>query len=345
MTRAGDLTTPALLADAGVLEANTATMSVARPGLALRPHVKAFKCTALAARLAAADHVSFCCATVREMEGMADADLGEDLLLANEIVDPQVAGRLGALVVAGTRVTVAVDSSETIDVAATAGIREVLVDVDVGMPRCGCDPADAGRLADEARNAGLTVRGVMGYEGHLQHVVNADERRSRTARAMDVLTAAHAEVGGDVVSGGGTGTWDCNEVVTELQAGSFVLMDGDYAQLGLPFAEGLVVLTTAVSVRPGRHVALDGGLKALAMDSGGPQLVDDQGGAAEVLFCSDEHTTVAGGSWTVGDRVGLRPAHIDPTIAKHATLHLVHDVTAGGDAEVLESWPVDLRDW
>ena len=81
------------------------------------------------------------------------------------------------------------------------------------------------------------------------------------------------------------------------------------------------------------------------MDSGGPQLVDDQGGAAEVLFCSDEHTTVAGGSWTVGDRVGLRPAHIDPTIAKHATLHLVHDVTAGGDAEVLESWPVDLRDW
>jgi len=238
-----------------------------------------------------------------------------------------------------------VDSSETIYVAAAAGIREVLVDVDVGMPRCGCDPADAGRLADEARTAGLTVRGVMGYEGHLQHLVDRVERERRTARSMAVLTTAHAEVGGDVVSGGGTGTWDCNDVVTELQAGSFVLMDGDYARIGLPFAEGLIVLTTTISVRPGRHAALDGGLKALAMDSGGPQLVNDQGGAAEVLFCSDEHTTVAGGSWTVGDRVGLRPGHIDPTIAKHRVLHLVDDVTAGSDAEVLESWPVDLRGW
>ncbi len=348
MTRAGDLTTPVLLADVGVLDANVATMSAARPGPALRPHVKAFKCTALAARLAEAGHTGFCCATVREMEGMAAAGLGADLLLANEIVDPRAAGRLGALVAAGARVTVAVDSSETIAVAAAAGIGEVLVDVDVGMPRCGCDPADAGRLADEARSAGLTVRGVMGYEGHLQHVADADERRSRTARSMAVLADAHAVVGGDVVSGGGTGTWDCNDVVTELQAGSFVLMDGDYARLGLPFAEGLVLLTTAVSVRPGRHAALDGGLKALAMDSGDPRLVDDPSlaaGVGEVLFCSDEHTTVAGGSWSVGDRVGLRPAHIDPTIAKHEVLHLVDDVRAGGDAEVLESWPVDLRGW
>ena len=343
--RAGDLTTPALLADAGILGANMATMSASRPGAALRPHVKAFKCTALAGRLATAGHRAFCCATVGEVEGMAAAGLGEDLLLANELVDPRAAQRLAAVAAAGARVTVAVDSVETIAVAAAAGLDEVLVDVDVGMPRCGCDPADAARLANEVRSAGLTVRGTMGYEGHLQHVVDADERRSRTARSMAVLAAAHAEVGGDVISGGGTGTWDCNSVVTELQAGSFVLMDGDYACLGLPFDEGLVLLTTAVSSRTGRHAALDGGLKALAMDSGDPRLVDDQGGRAEVLFCSDEHTTVAGGSWAVGDRVGLRPAHIDPTIAKHAKLHLVDDVTAGGDAEILESWPVDLRDW
>ncbi len=346
--RAGDLTTPALLADVGVLDANVATMSAARPGAALRPHVKAFKCTALAARLAAAGHRGFCGATVRELEGMAAVGLGDDLLLANEVVDPRAAARLAAVVATGARVTVAVDSPETIAVAAAAGLHEVLVDVDVGMPRCGCDPADAPRLADEARAAGLVVRGTMGYEGHLQHVVDADERRDRTARAMAVLTVAHAEVGGDVVSGGGTGTWDCNEVVTELQAGSFVLMDGDYARLGLPFDEGLVLLTTVVSVRAGRHAALDGGLKALAMDSGDPRVVDPSdggGGPAEVLFCSDEHTTVAGGAWSVGDRVGLRPAHIDPTIAKHEVLHLVDDATAGGDAEVLESWPVDLRGW
>jgi D-serine deaminase-like pyridoxal phosphate-dependent protein len=78
------------------------------------------------------------------------------------------------------------------------------------------------------------------------------------------------------------------------------------------------------------------------MDSGNPAVVGD--GDDEVLFCSDEHTTVTG-SFTVGERVGLRPAHIDPTIAKHDTLHLVDDVSAGADAEVLESWPVDLRGW
>ena len=344
--RAGDLTTPALLADAGVLAANMATMSAARPGPALRPHAKAFKCTALAARLAAAGHVGFCCATVRELEGLAASGLGEDLLLANEVVDRRALARLGALVDAGTaRVTVAIDSAETIAAAAGGGVREVIVDVDVGMPRCGCDPSNAGRLADEARAAGLVVRGVMGYEGHAQHVVDRTKREARTVQAMSVLVGAHADVGGDVVSGGGTGTWDCNHVVTELQAGSFVLMDGDYARLDLPFKEGLVLLTTAVSVRSGRHAALDGGLKALAMDSGDPRLVDDFGGVATVQFCSDEHTTVAGGSWSVGDRVGLRPAHIDPTISNHELLHLVDDAEAGGDAEVFESWPVDLRGW
>ena len=339
LMKAGDLTTPTLLADVAVLDHNLATMSAERPGPALRPHVKAFKATALAARLAAVGHTGFCCATIREVEGMAAAGLGSDLLLANEVLD---ARRLGALVRSGTaRVTVAVDSSATITAAVAGGVREVLVDVDVGMPRCGCDPADAGRLADEARSAGLEVRGVMGYEGHLQHEVDRQRRERRVGRAMEELSRAHADVGGEVVSGGGTGSWDCNHVVTELQAGSFVLMDGDYARLDLPFLEGLVLLTTVVSVSPRGHAVLDGGFKALAMDSGDPSLVGD----GEVWFCSDEHTTVGGASWTVGDRVALRPAHIDPTIAKHEVIHLVDDAGAGGDAEVLESWSVDLRGW
>jgi D-serine deaminase-like pyridoxal phosphate-dependent protein len=181
----------------------------------------------------------------------------------------------------------------------------------------------------------------MGYEGHVQHEVDRQRRERRVARAMEDLARAHAEVGGEVVSGGGTGSWDCNHVVTELQAGSFVLMDGDYARLDLPFREGLVLLTTVVSVSARGHAVLDGGLKALAMDSGGPALV----GGGDVQFCSDEHTTVVGGSWTVGDRAGLRPAHIDPTIAKHEVMHLVDDAAAGGDAEVLGSWSVDLRGW
>lgn len=137
-----DLSTPALLVDADAFAHNVATMAAARPGAALRPHVKAFKSTALARELKAAGHEGFCCATPAEMAGMASVGLGADLLLANEVVDVR---RLRAMVGAslGSRLTVAVDSAETVDAAAEAGVREVLIDVEVGLPRCGCDPADA----------------------------------------------------------------------------------------------------------------------------------------------------------------------------------------------------------
>ena len=105
---------------------------------------------------------------------MAKAGLGEDLLLANEVLDTR---RLGAL---DARVTVAIDSPETLTAAVRGGVREVLVDVNVGLPRCGIAPERAGWLADEARAAGLTVRGVMGYEGHLMLLPDIVERARLT---------------------------------------------------------------------------------------------------------------------------------------------------------------------
>src|SRR5262245_66508358 len=117
-------------------------MAAALPGPRLRPHVKAFKSTALARRLAEAGHRGFCCATIREMEGMAAAGLGEDLLLANEVLD---CTRLGAPYGAA-RITVAVDSDDTVDAAAAGGLREVLIDVNVGLPRGGFDPDHGRRL-------------------------------------------------------------------------------------------------------------------------------------------------------------------------------------------------------
>ena len=107
---------------------------------------------------------------------MAAAGLGSDLMLANEILD---ARRIGALVASSARVTVAVDSQQTIEAAAAGGVREVIIDVNVGLPRCGCAPEDAGRLADRARALGLDVRGVMGYEGHV--VGLRGRRRARAA--------------------------------------------------------------------------------------------------------------------------------------------------------------------
>ncbi|MFM7537488.1 MAG: alanine racemase [Acidimicrobiales bacterium] len=339
--RVAELPTPALVVDGAAFDRNLATMAAARPGAALRPHVKAHKSTALAARQAALGHRTFTCATPREALGMAAAGLGEDLLVANEVLDPARLAALAGAVRAGARITVAVDSDATVDAAAAAGLVEVLVDVDIGLPRCGCAPGDAGRLADRARRAGLSVRGVMGYEGHLMMVLDRAEQRDRVAAAVEVLLAAHADVGGDVVSSGGTGTYDLHDRVTEVQAGSYALMDTHYGQLGLPFEAALRVVATVVSVRP-RWAVCDAGLKTFGMDHGNPAMDD---GFGSLRFCSDEHATFAPGPHPLrpGDRVLLRPAHVDPTIAYHERLWVADGPDL--DATVVEAWPVDLRGW
>lgn len=323
-----DLPTPALCADVNALDANLAAMAEALPGSRMRPHVKAHKCTALARRQAEIGHTGFTCATVREMEGLAAAGLGDDLLLANEVLD---ATRLGAL---DARVTLAVDSEPTIAAAARGGVREVLIDVNVGLPRCGCAPADAGRLADRARNAGLEVRGVMGYEGHAMPIRDAAQRAEVTEQAMALLRDAHAQVGGDVVSAGGTCTYAVNTWATEIQAGSYALMDHTYAYPDLPFVPSLFVLGTVISVSDAYAVA-DVGLKALAMDHGNPEVED-----AQILFYSDEHATFRADPLPrVGDRVRVLPSHVDPTVAKHERLYVID-----GD-QVADTWAIDLRAW
>jgi D-serine deaminase-like pyridoxal phosphate-dependent protein len=323
-----ELTTPALFVEADALERNLAEMSRALPGKRLRPHVKAHKCTSLARRQAALGHAGFTCATIREMEGLAAAGLGEDLLLANEVLDAKRLGRLEA------RVTVAVDSLETIDAAALGGVPEVLIDVNIGLPRCGCAPEVAGKLADAARRRGLTVRGVMGYEGHAVGIEDRATREKLCEDSMKLLLAAHAVVGGDVISAGGTGTYACNRAATEIQAGSYALMDTAYSKLGLPFEPAIFVLATVISVSKEYAVA-DSGLKALGMDHGNPSI-----DGATVWFCSDEHVTFAPErAVRAGERIRVRPAHVDPTVSYHERVHLVRDGT------VVETWPIDLRGW
>ncbi|MEE2673235.1 MAG: alanine racemase [Myxococcota bacterium] len=328
-----DLGTPALLLDVDALDHNLDVFSKALPGPRLRPHVKAHKCTALARRQAERGHRGFTCATVREMVGLAEAGLGDDLLLANEVVDPV---RLAQLVALDARVTVAVDSEATIRAAARAGIAEVLIDVNVGLPRCGCSVEDAGALAELARREGVSVRGVMGYEGHVVGNEDREAREAGCAESMQRLLQAHEQVGGDVISAGGTGTYDCNRWATEIQAGSYALMDTAYGKLGFPLRQALFLWCTVISVSENYAVA-DGGLKSLGMDHGNPSLPD-----AKLWFCSDEHVTFApaeGAPVKVGDKLRLVPAHVDPTIAYHEQIQLVSGETT------VDTWAVDLRGW
>lgn len=266
---------------------------------------------------------------------MATAGLGEDLLLANESLD---LSRLTPVVESGdARITVAVDSEATVAAAARDGIPEVLIDVDVGLPRCGCDADDAGRLADLARSSGMEVRGVMGYEGHLMREPG-DTKADLVERAMALLLDAQAATGGDIVSGGGTGTWSINNWVTELQAGSYCLMDSEYTPHAESFENALFALATVISVSQKGWGVLDAGLKAFGMDHGDPTVLD----VGDCWFVSDEHITFGlaeDRSVTVGDKARVIPAHVDPTVSQHERMYVVED------DRVVDVWEVDLRGW
>ena len=155
---------------------------------------------------------------------------------------------------------------------------------------------------------------------------------------MEALAGAADAVGAAVVSAGGTGTFDCNPVATEIQAGSYALMDTAYGKLDLPFVPALRIVATVIHADR-EYVVADAGLKAQGMDHGNPTIAD-----ASVWFCSDEHVTFAPGSpLRVGDRVFLRPAHVDPTVAYHDRMYVAGDPAL--DAAVLDTWAVDLRGW
>ena len=350
MTRIVDLPTPALIVDRQKFDANVATMAAVRPGLTLRPHIKAHKSTALAHELAKVGHTAFTCATPREVIGMAQSGLGSDLLLANETVDPTRLRAMASLL-NNSRITVAIDSEVTAQMAAENGIKDVLIDVNVGMPRCGVLPDRAAALAAFAVSLGLNVRGVMGYEGHLMAVADRDEQRAKVRSAMGVLVQCfddvRAQSGDDctIISAGGTGTFDLYDPsdpllarVNEVQAGSYALMDSHYGALELPFVQALYVVGTVISVSDSWAV-IDVGLKSLGMDHGNPTIE-----GASVWFCSDEHITFSMKDGrplpVIGNRVLVRPAHIDPTIALHEVMHVVDQI-----GTVIDAWPVDLRHW
>ena len=317
----------------------------------LRPHFKAHKTPEIARRqLAAGSCAGITCATVSEAE--VAAGFCGDVLIANEPVGTGKADRI-AMLAGAVRMCVAVDSAEGVEEIAAAARKRgvtvgVLVDLDVGQGRCGVVPGkeavSLARLA--ASTTGVVLRGVMGYEGHVVSVPErADrERRTREAMASLVETARLLRAEGlpcEVVSGGGTGTYDITgrmEGITEVQAGSYVVMDSDYGRLDMPFEQAFWVVGTVISrPAPGRCVA-DCGHKAMTKDHGLPTVRDLDG--AEVTALNDEHATIRvppNARIAVGDRVHLRPSHTDPTINLHDALYAVE-----GD-RVVDVWPIRAR--
>jgi D-serine deaminase-like pyridoxal phosphate-dependent protein len=343
------LDSPQLLIDLDVVDANLRRMFRAgrERGVAVRVHFKSLKCAGLAKHIAEAGADGFLCAKLNEAEVLADAGL-TDILVANQIVGPVKLRRLAELA-RRARVRVCVDDPENVDQMARAAQEAgatvgVLVEVDIGMNRCGVAPGEPALALARRVHAqkGLGFVGLQGYDGHLQMVPDPAERRAKCVEGLEKLVATRrlierAGLPVEVVTGAGTGTWEFvsgYEGVTEIQPGSFVLMDCAYHAVRPEFGCALSILATVISRRPGRYV-LDAGSKAISRDFGTPVIK----GRSEdkVVKLSEEHATVDTGEEgvRVGDRREVIPAHCCATMNLHRNCVAVR----GGRVEAV--WPVE----
>lgn len=335
-----ELDTPAIIIDLDAAESNIQTMQgfASEHGIAVRPHTKTNKSPYWAWKQVNAGAIGICCAKVGEAEQMAAAGIPE-ILVPNQVVTQQKIRRLMS-VARTAEAIVAVDSKENVadlsEAATSHGVEPgVLIEVNVGMDRCGVEPDAAAALAQAIVKApGLRFDGLMGYEGHTVAARDFEERKTEALRAMDrLLTAAanirKAGIPVNIVSAAGTGTYNITgqvEGITEIQPGSYIFMDGDYLEVFNDFKPAMTVLTTVIS-RTGDRAVLDCGLKSVSIDRGLPYAVGIEG--IEVGRPSEEHTKISlsgeAKGLRVGDQVSLRAMHGDTTINMHDYYFCVRD--------------------
>jgi D-serine deaminase-like pyridoxal phosphate-dependent protein len=343
------LDSPQLLIDMDVLDANLARMrtTLRDRSVVLRVHFKSLKCGGLACYLAEHGVRQFLCAKLNEAEALADAGL-RDIFIANQIIGEAKLKRLAELA-SRADVRVCVDDADNIcqmcRAASARGVRiGVLVEVNIGMNRCGVEPGKpALELARLIHNSpGLRFVGLQGYDGHLQLLADAAERQAKSVEAIGPLVATRrmierAGIPVEVVTGAGTGTGEwvgAQEGVTEIQPGSFLLMDSAYHAVRPEFGYSLSVLATVISRRQSWYV-LDAGSKAISRDFGMPIVKNRPSDTVEKL--SEEHTRVdsADPAIRVGSRVEIIPTHCC------ATMNLHRNCVAVRNGGVEAYWPIE----
>jgi D-serine deaminase-like pyridoxal phosphate-dependent protein len=343
------LDTPQLLLDLDIIDANLKRLFAAcrERKVHCRVHFKSLKCSGLAKHIAAAGANGFLCAKLCEAEVLADAGL-TDLYIANQIVGPIKLRRLAELA-RRAQVRVCVDSAANIEAMGTAAKAAgstigVLVEVDLGMNRCGVPPGEAAvKLARKIKDTPcLRFVGLQGYDGHLQLLPDPAERRAKCLAGLEQLIGTRrliesAGIPVEVVTGAGTGTWEFVSSfpgMTEIQPGSFVLMDCAYHAVRPEFGCSLSILATVISSKPGQYV-LDAGSKAISKDFGTPVIKDHP--SEQVVKQSEEHTRVQadGSEIAVGERREVIPAHCCATMNLHRTAIAVRR----GKVEAV--WPIE----
>jgi 3-hydroxy-D-aspartate aldolase len=347
-----DVPTPALVLNVDALERNLRRMAddCRAAGVALRPHTKTHKSPWIARRQLQLGAAGVCAAKVGEAEVLVQAGV-EDVLITTDLV-PSTMERV--LDLAGlARVSVVLDSAamarELSERASRRGVYlDVLVDLHVGQQRTGAEPGPAAvEVATAIAEApGLRLAGLQAYEGHCQLVFDPEEQRRRAFASYERMAAARGEIEAaglrlPWVTTAGTGTYRLaieDGTATEVQPGSYVVMDTQYARVRPPrFENALFVIGSVVSTNREGRAIVDAGWKTLSSDGGAPAVRDRADATYE--FAGDEHGRVAGlGGVREGDRVWLVPSHCDTTINLHDRCVLV-----GDDGRLRGTLPVAAR--
>ena len=353
--------TPALVVDLDAMARNIAALAdfARQHKVRLRPHAKTHKSAWIAAQQIAAGAVGVCVQKTSEAEALVEGGV-DNVFITNEVIDPAKLARVAALA-QRCALAIAVDSRLGIERLAAAmraahSNLAVFVEIDVGHGRCGADPQQAGALARSVLDAGLQFAGLQAYQGRAQHLRSHAERKTAIDHAAGCVRSAQAAIAGaglacPLVTGAGTGTF-VHEAASglwgELQAGSYIFLDADYAANeatpGAPQFEHALFVKCQVISRAGDRAVVDAGHKSHAIDSGLPRVW----GRDDVVFANggDEHGILRPrGAATLlpalGDSVWLVPGHCDPTVNLHATLVGVRGGLAHGTVERLI--PVDAR--
>ena len=350
-----DLDTPALVVDLAALERNISTMAsrIRGAGVEWRPHIKGQKVPAIARMALQVGAIGVTCAKLGEAEVMAAAGI-EDILIANQIAGPQKLARLMNLLDCAD-VKVAVDSVDhvlALSAAAQAHSARlrVVVEVDIGMQRCGVQPGlPVVELARRVQAApGLTFAGLMAWEAQCTRILNQPDKHECIRQAVELLTSSARlcrEAGApvEIVSCGGTGTYTIAATipgVTEIQAGGGVFNDVLYAeQCGLDHEFALTVLTTVISRPTPKRIVVDAGRKAMSCDMATPRPLGLVG--VESVTLSAEHGRIEleqpNTKVKVGDKVEFIVGYSDTTVFLHDEMYAVRD----GQVETV--WPILAR--
>ena len=359
-----ELDTPSLCVDLDALEANIATMqdTLTRNGIASRPHGKTHKSPTIARMQLDAGAIGICAAKVSEAEAMFQHGIDAVLMTTTNVTATKIRRAMN-LRHANPQFIQATDSEQNArllsEAAVSMGITaDVVVDVDPGGHRTGITPGQPalalGQLIDQL--PGLTLRGLLCYDGGSQHVKGFAARREQTLErllgATDTFDLFNSSgLSTEIFSGGGTGSYNIDHEtrgLTDVQVGSYVFMDAQYMDIGgadndelyADFVPSLTIMTTVLNDQyPGRCTT-DAGAKACTINRPWPRVKGEIG--MSYTSGSDEFGTLRyeeepSRTYKVGDKIELIVSHCDPVVNLYNNLYAVR----GERVEAI--WPIAAR--